>query len=38
MSDPYDWLPPRLWECPRGCGTCLLREQKCPKCGATEGM
>jgi len=30
----FDWLPPTLWRRPRCYRTFLVREQKCPDCGA----
>lgn len=33
---PWSWAPARLWTCARCLGTWLLRELRCPRCGARE--
>ena len=42
MSDasrsPWSWLAARLWTCPRCAATWLVREERCLRCGATDGM
>jgi len=32
----FDWLPPVLWRCLRCSATVLVRELRCPRCGAWE--
>jgi hypothetical protein len=33
---PWSWAPAVRWTCARRLGTFLLRELRCPRCGARE--